>query len=69
MTEINITDKEGKYIDALIEVAEKEKASIADALTTVADARVTPIEDEEGYCNLCTILGHYNRLLSIIANC
>lgn len=69
MAEITVTDKTAKYIDSLVDIAEKEKAAIADALTTVADAKVAPIEDEDEYMNLCTILGHYNRLLTLITNC
>ena len=69
MAEINVTDRTAKYIDNLVDIAEQEKAAIADALTTVADAKVSPIEDEEEYINLCTVLGHYNRLLSLITNC
>ena len=33
------------------------------------DDIIIEIEDEEEYINLCTVLGHYNRLLSLITNC
>jgi len=68
MTEIHVTDQAVKYIDNLIETAEKEKAAIADALTTASDARVTPVSDDDEYINLCSVLGRYNRLLSLITN-
>lgn len=68
MSEINVTDATAKYIDNLIEIAEQEKASIADALTTASDARMSPIRDDEEYINVCSVLGRYNRLLSLITN-
>ena len=66
MAEIKVTDRTAKYIDALMDVAEKEKASIADALTTASDAKFAPIQDDDEYVNLCSVLGRYNRLLSLI---
>jgi len=66
MAEINITDRTAKYIDNLRKVAAEEKAAIADALTTASDAKSSPIEDEREYTNLCSVLGRYNRLLSLI---
>lgn len=68
MAEITITDRAAKYIDNLIDTAEKEKSAIADALTTASDALVSPIQDGEEYANLCSVLGRYNRLLSLITN-
>lgn len=68
MSEINVTDATARYIDNLIEIAEHEKSAIADALTTASDARMSPIQDDEEYINLCSILGRYNRLLSLITN-
>lgn len=66
MAEITVTDKTAKYIDALIDTADCEKAAIADALSTAADAKVSPIQDDDEYMNLCSVLGRYNRLLSLI---
>lgn len=69
MSEINVTDATAKYIDNLIDTAEHEKAAIADALTTVSDARTSPIHDDDEYVNICSVLGRYNRLISLITNC
>jgi len=69
MAEIQITDKAARYIDQMIDAAEKEKGAIADALTTASDAMVSPIDDDDEYKNLCAVLGRYNRLLSLITNC
>lgn len=66
MAEITVTDRTAKYIDMLVDMAENEKAAIADALTTAADAKVSPIQDDDEYMNLCSVLGRYNRLLSLI---
>ena len=67
MAEITVTDRTAKYIDILIDTADDEKAAIADALSTAADAKVSPIQDDDEYMNLCSVLGRYNRLLSLIA--
>ena len=68
MAEITVTDRTAKYIDSLIDIADKEKAAIADALTTASDAMVSPIQDDDEYKNLCSVLGRYNRLLTLITN-
>jgi len=67
MAEISVTDRAAKYIDQLIDVADKEKAAIADALSTASDAKFTPIEDDDEFVNLCSVLGRYNRLLSLLS--
>lgn len=67
MSDISVTDRAAKYIDQLIDIADKEKAAIADALSTASDAKVSPIEDDEEFVNLCSVLGRYNRLLSLLA--
>lgn len=67
MAEITVTDQTAKYIDMLIDTVDNEKATIADALSTAADAKVSPIQDDDEYMNLCSVLGRYNRLLSLIA--
>lgn len=69
MTEISVTDRLAKQIDIIMETAEKEKAAIANALTTASDARVEPIKDDDEFINLCEVLGHYNRLISLITTC
>lgn len=69
MAEITITDKAAKYIDMMSELADKEKSAIADALATISDARLHPISDDDEYTNICSVLGRYNRLLSLITNC
>lgn len=69
MTEIHVTDQAVKYIDNLIETADKEKAAIADALTTASDAKFEPITDSEDFINICEVLGRYNKLLTLITNC
>ena len=68
MAEITVTDKTAKYIDSLMETADKEKARIADALTTASGAKESPIGDDDEYINLCSVLGRYNRLLSLITS-
>lgn len=67
MAEISVTDRAAKYIDSLIDIAENEKAAIADALSTASDAKVSPIEDDDEFVNLCSVLGRYNRLLSLLS--
>ena len=69
MTQISVTDRLAKQIDIIMETVDKEKAAIANALTTASDARVSPVQDDEEYINLCEVLGRYNRLLSLIATC
>lgn len=69
MTEISVTDRLAKQIDIIMETAEKEKAAIANALTTASDARVTPVQDDDEFINLCEVLGRYNRLISLITTC
>ena len=69
MAEITVTDRTAKYIDQMMEIADKEKAAIADALTTASDAKLSPIQDDDEYVNLCSVLGRYNRLLSLITGC
>lgn len=67
MAEISVTDRAAKYIDQLIDIAADEKAAIADALSTASDAKVSPIQDDDEFVNLCAVLGRYNRLLSLLA--
>ena len=67
MAEITVTDRAAKYLDSLIDIAEQEKASIADALSTASDAKVSPIQDDDEFVNLCSVLGRYNRLLSLLS--
>ena len=69
MADITITDRAAKYIDQMVDMIDKEKAAIADALTTASDAMMSPIDDDDEYKNLCAVLGRYNRLLTLITNC
>lgn len=67
MAEISVTDRAAKYIDQLIDIVADEKAAIADALSTASDAKVSPIQDDDEFVNLCAVLGRYNRILSLLA--
>lgn len=66
MATITVTDKAKKYIESLIDNAEREKSLIADALTTSTES-IDSLADEEEYLNICKLLGRYNRLISLIA--
>ena len=68
MAELTISDRTAKLINNLRAVAGEEKARIADALTTASDAKTSPIEDEGELLNLCSVLGRYNRLLSLLTS-
>ena len=64
--EINVSDKMAMYIKELVDIADCEKVKIANALTTATDAKESPIQDNDDFANLCSVLGRYNKLLSII---
>jgi hypothetical protein len=66
MASIEITEKAAKFVDSLIENAEKEKTLIADALTTAVESMDCQADDEE-YLNICSVLGRYNRLISLLS--
>jgi hypothetical protein len=66
MATITVTDKAEKYIESLIDNAEREKSLIADALTTATES-IHTLADEDEYLNICKLLGRYNRLISLIA--
>ena len=67
MTQIDITDRAAKYIEKLSERADNEKIAIAEALATVSEATAS-IEDNDEFRNLCSVLGHYHRLLTLITD-
>lgn len=65
MATINVTEKAAKFIESLIDNAEREKSLIADALTTATENIENQADDAE-YLNICALLGRYNRLISLI---
>lgn len=66
MATINVTEKAAKFIESLIDNAEREKSLIADALTTATENIENQADDAE-YLNICALLGRYNRLISLIS--
>lgn len=65
MATINVTEKAAKFIESLIDNAEREKSLIADAMTTATENFENQPDDAE-YLNICALLGRYNRLISLI---
>lgn len=65
METITVTEKAAKFIESLIDNAEREKSLIADALTTTTEHFENNGDDSE-YLNICALLGRYNRLISLI---
>ena len=67
MTNIEVTCKAATYISKVIENAEEEKSLIADALSTTVE-NMQGRTDNEDYMNVCSVLGRYNRLISLLTN-
>lgn len=67
MTQIEVTEQAVSHINKIVENADQEKASIADALTTAVENMQGHIDKDE-YLNICSVLGRYNRLVTLLAN-
>ena len=67
MAQIEVKDNAVSFINKIVENADTEKSFIADALTTVVE-NLQEGSDENEYLNVCSVLGRYNRLVSLLAN-
>lgn len=67
MAQIEVSDSTAKFVNKIVENIEAEKSFIADALTTVIE-NIQDEVDEKEYMNVCSVLGRYNRLVSLLAN-
>lgn len=67
MSQIEVSEMALSHINMVVENADQEKAAIADALTTAVENMQGHIDEKE-YLNICSILGRYNRLVSLLAN-
>lgn len=67
MAHMEITEQAAEYIATLAQNANREKMQIADALTTAVETMQGNIEQSE-YMNICSVLGRYNRLISLITD-
>lgn len=67
MAQIELNENAVKFINKVVENADTEKSFIADALTTVVE-NLQEDSDSKEYMNVCSVLGRYNRLVSLLAN-
>ena len=67
MAQLEVTETTAKFINNIVGNIEAEKSFIADALTTVIENIQDEVQESE-YMNVCSVLGRYNRLVSLLAN-
>lgn len=67
MAQIEVSDSTAKFVNKIVENIEAEKSFIADALTTVIE-NIQDEVDEKEYMNVCSVLGRYNRLVTLLSN-
>ena len=66
MAQVEFSERTAQYIRSMISTQEREKEAISDAISTISEVAGS-IDDKE-FKNICSVLGHYSRLLTMISD-